>query len=521
MSVDMNYLFFILLLLMSGCRASESSLTATNVQLSDRYLGVLKHTAHEQDQLARLDIIQESDGPRGVRIRATLVLYFGDYTSDEYASYHYQNVRIDQASNTLIFDGPEREVHFVLTQGEGQKLEGDVKSGSGTVGRLIVENQRQVTVERPLVQKIWGEYRGVCDGVGRRLQIQSTPLRPIATNRSDPFAPFIIMAQIGDNGGAGCPLGASTCVTKTFIDADYDIFSGHIDLHGPLGAMDCTVDALGLTCGSCRYNRSSSETVNPGVKVLPTSQTEWSVSLNERAPSSGLDGVYKGYVHLKRRDIYHAMSIAVTTYREGDQLMASLVSSVRYGGHTQTDESITTKYDTRPINGSNSDMVFDRADQVTDMIIKVKKMGGGVIEGTWYSRKYGFVGNFSLASEGAVSLKNMEKLAPKLSGSYSNGALNIDMSVVMADREISSKDPFSPLIVEGNLWLTDITTRKPFTETAYDPFTGKFSLETDGPGGAYIGYRTKQGIKLKMPNQGIHRPMQSHSYIELQNVSQD
>ncbi len=509
----MKYLLSILLFF---CSVSAHAQT-----LSDRYLGVLKHSSLAQDQLARLDIIREADGSNSGRIRATLVLYFGDFTSDEYASYHYQNVRFDAGSKTLIFDGPEREVHFVLSVGDAERLEGDVKTGNGNVGRLILGTDRNVTVERPLVQKIWGEYRGVCDGVGRRLQVQSTPLRPIATNRSDPFAPFIIMAQIGDNGGAGCPLGAGTCVTKTFIDADYDIFSGHVDFHGPLGAVDCNVDDMGITCGGCRYNRSSSETVKPGVKTLPSSPTNWSLNLNENAPAAGLDGVYQGFVHLKRRDIYHAMSLAVTTYQEGGKLMASMVSSVRYGGHTQTDESITTKFDTRALNGNLTEMVFDRADQVADMIIKIKKIGGGVIEGTWYSRKYGFVGNFLLTSAGQVTLSEPAKLAPKLSGKYTNGKLNVNMSVVMADREISSKDPFSPLIIEGNLWLTEITTRKPFTETAYDPFTGKFSLETEGPGGAYIGYRTKNGLKLKMPNQGIHRPMQSHGHIELLDVSEE
>ena len=497
------------------------SVSANAQTLSDRYLGVLKHASLAQDQLARLDIIREENTANSGRIRATLVLYFGDFTSDEYASYHYQNVRFDEGSRTLIFDGPEREVHFVLSFVDGQRLEGDVKSGNGTVGRLILGTERQVNVERPLVQKIWGEYRGVCDGVGRRLQVQSTPLRPIATTRSDPFAPFIIMAQIGDNGGSGCPLGASTCVTKTFIDSDYDIFTGHIDFHGPFGAMACKVDDMGITCGSCRYNRSSAEAVKPGIKNLPTSQTAWSLNPGENAPSAALDGVYQGYVHLKRRDIYHAMSLAVTTYREGNKQMASVVSSVRYGGHTLTDESITTKFDTRALNGNLVEMVFDRADQVADMIIKIKKMGGGVIEGTWYSRKYGFVGNFLLTSSGGVSLADPDKIAPKVSGKYTNGKLNIDMSVVMADREISSKDPFSPLIIEGNLWLTDITARKPFTETAYDPFTGKFSLETEGPGGAYIGYRTKNGLRLKMPNQGLHRPMQAHGHIELANVSEE
>jgi hypothetical protein len=491
-----------------------------------RYLGVLQHEHLPQDQLARLDFITEQESGGILKLRATLVLYFGDYNSDEYASYDYDNVTYNLLTGTLIFDSSEREVHFVVNDFSGGRFDANLKTGHGVVGRLLLSQDSQVKVERPLVQKIWGEYRGVCGGVGQRLQVQSTPSHPIATNRTDPFAPFIIMAQIGDNAGAGCPIGASTCVTNVYHDADYDIFTGHVDFHGAYGSFSCNVDESGMTCGECRYNRSSSEGVRSGVVALPLSQPKWTMKLNENASTAGLQGVYKGYVHLERRDIYQAMSIAVTTYRQGsggtdsnENLMVSIVSSIRFGGHTDTDEAINTKFDPRPLNIMNTQPVFDRTDHSTDMILKITKIGGGIVEGAWYSRRFGLVGNFYLTSSGLVELAEPEKLDSKLTGHFSDGKLNVDMVVAMSDRATSSKDSFSPLTIQGNLWYTDITARNPFTDTAFDPFTGKFALETNGPGGAYIGQRTKRGIKLKVPNLGILRPMQSHNTIELMEVS--
>jgi hypothetical protein len=491
-----------------------------------RFVGFLHHEHRAQDQAARLDFIKESEDERTIKLRATLVLYFGNFDSDEYASYEYRNVSYDKASGTLVFDGAERELHFIVEAFRGEALEAKLRTALGVVGQLQLQQQNTVKVERPLVQRLWGEYRGVCEGVGRRLQIQSSPSHPIATNRTDPFAPFIIMAQIGDNGGAGCPTGASTCVTKVFHDSDYDIFTGHIDFHGAYGSMPCSVDEGGITCGTCRYNRSSGESVRGDVMEFKVSSPQWTIKVDDRAPEEGVDGVYKGFVHLERMDVYRPMSISVTTYpstsgtdAERAAGLVSVISSIRYGGHTDTDESINTKFDPRPLTQGDGELVFDRSDNTTDMILTITRIGGGVAEGRWFSRRFGFVGRFALASSGSILLSDPSKLDTKLAGGFSDGKLNIDMIVAMSDRATSSKDPFSPLTIQGNVWYTDLSPRKPFSETSFDPFTGKFALDTDGPGGAYIGMRTKKGIKLKVPNQGILRPMQSHSFIELMEVS--
>lgn len=507
---------------------------------SGRFTGIFHHAHLQQDQLARLDFVTERVTPGEVRIRATLVLYFGDFTSDEYVSYYYDRVHHDSRTGTLVFDSPEREVHFVVENFTGDEIRASLRSGLGIVGQLTLTKNPDAIATRPLVQKLWGEYRGICHGIGQRLQIQSTPNHPIATNRSDPFAPFIIMAQVGDNGGRGCPFGTSTCVSRVYHDADYDIFTGHIDFHGLSGSMACDIDPTGMTCGNCRYERSSREAVDPGLKTLSVSSPVWDVRQKKQINGNEtIQGVYKGFVHLERRDIYHPMSIAITTYQttreppnspiaspdDAKIEMASVISSIRYGGHTDMDESINTKFDARSVSALKSGhaVIFDRGDGSTDTIIKIDRLVDGILSGSWYSRRFGFVGNFLLAAGDKVSVHPMDrdKADSKLTGRFGNGKFTVKMLVAMSDRAISSKDPFSPLTIQGHLWYHQLTTRKPFTDTAFDPFTGKFSLDTEGAGGAYIGTRNKNGIRIKIPNQGILRPMQSHEFVDLVEILDD
>lgn len=58
-----------------------------------RCYGVLRHEGRPNDQLARLDFVTEQDANGVLKLRATMVLYFGDFSSDEYASYDYHNVQ--------------------------------------------------------------------------------------------------------------------------------------------------------------------------------------------------------------------------------------------------------------------------------------------------------------------------------------------------------------------------------------------------------------------------------------------
>ena len=510
-------LVLVLLSLLSICSKTEAAPTF------GRYLGVLRHANIAQDQLARLDFITEQEAGGILKLRASLVLYFGGFESDEYASYDYDNVSYNLLTGTLVFDTPERELHFVVSEFKPGDLKAELKTGTGSVGQLIMTQDDSVTPERPLVQPLWGEYRGVCDNVGERIQIQTTPPGNITTNRTDRFAPFGIHVQRGENGSSRCLHDAGTCITAVFNDADYDFFNGHIDLHGRSGSLACQIDQSGLICGQCQFKRSSTDAAVATVYLLKNPVPDWQVPTSAITPTSGIAGTYDGFVHLEGRDQYQPFSLAITTYRQspdggsGETLMVSVVANVKFGGHSATDETISTKFDPRPLNIMNAQPVLDREDHASDMILKITNIDSGVIEGEWHSRRFAKVGRFIVRANGPINLGADTKLAPDLTGNYDNGDWNVSLQVVFSDAALNSKDPFSPLAVQGWARFSDITPRMPITESAYDPFTGKFWL-TFNEHGDMIGRRTDHAILMKRPATGILRAMQPHPFIELPEV---
>ena len=511
-------LFMILLSMFSFCTRTLAAPTFS------RYIGVLHHANIAQDQLARLDFITEQETSGVLKLRANLVLYFGGFDSDEYASYDYDNVSYNLLTGTLIFDTPERELNFAVSEFKPGALIAELQTGTGPVGQLVMTQNQDVTPERPLVQPLWGEYRGVCEHVGERIQIQTTPPSSMTTKRTDRFVPFGIHAQRGENGSSRCLEPAGTCVTAVYNDADYDFFSGHVDMHGSMGSLACQIDQSGLICGQCQFRRNSNEAVIATNFRMKNTPANLQIASTSASPSANLAGTYSGFAHFENRDLYLPFSLAITTYRQspdgsaGDTLMVSIVANVKFGGHSTTDETISTKFDPRPLNIINAQPVLDRADHSTDMILKIISIENGVIEGEWHSRRFAKVGKFLVSNMGNIKLGPNAKFAPDMTGDYDNGDWHVNFQVVFADRAANSKDPFSPLTLRGWTRIADITPRMPITESAYDPFTGKFWIAMNERS-YMMGHRTEHSILMKRPAVGVLRPMQPHSFIELPEVT--
>jgi hypothetical protein len=483
-----------------------------------RYTGILRHANVAQDQLVRLDFITEQESNGLLKLRANMVLFFGGFDSAEYASYDFDKVTYNLLNGTLVFDTAERELHFIVHNFKDGHLQATVRTGVGNIGELILDQGDQAKPERPLLHPLWGEYRGICHGVGERLQIQTTPPTQITTSRSDRFAIFGIRAQKGEN-SRKCFSDVGTCINAVFNDGEYDFFNGHLDLHGDFGTLSCSVDQGGLTCKDCRFQRHSNERVENKLFVNPTSQPMWSIP--DASTSSGLAGYYKGYVHLEQRDLLQPISIQISTYRQtpdgsgSETLMVSLVSNLYFGGHSDTDATISTKFDPRPLNLMNAQPIFDRADHNTDMIIKILNFKGSVIEGEWHSRRFGRVGRFAVSSgQNIVQLQDDAKLAPVIASRFDNGNWNLFLQVVFSDNSATSKDPFSPLALHGWAQLKGLTPRISVQTSTYDPFTGKFLLDL-GDQSFMIGKRTSTGALITRPSNRILKPMLRHELLFL------
>ncbi len=72
-----------------------------------RYIGVLKHEKLGKEQLAKLDFIVSRTSENELELKAILTLHFGDFKSGEYVSYHYDKVRYNVLTGSMVFENKE------------------------------------------------------------------------------------------------------------------------------------------------------------------------------------------------------------------------------------------------------------------------------------------------------------------------------------------------------------------------------------------------------------------------------
>jgi hypothetical protein len=351
--------------------------------------------------------------------------------------------------------------------------------------------------------------------------VRALPFHPITTHRSDPFAPFAIVGELGENGNSACP-DAATCVEKTISDSDYNFFQGRIDFHSTRGGVTCAVDDMGLSCGSCRYQRHLPAIAELTAKTYSTATPTW--QLGDPGPAQdSIQGTFTGFVHQEFRDVYQPMIATLVSYRQpnaggnGDALMLSLSSNIGFGSSAQPDESISVKFDPRPLNILSPTPVFDRQDHNSDTMLKFTRLDSNAVEGVWFSRRFGRVGTFYLTRSGLVQPKDPSKLLEPLSGVYGGDQWRIEMDVGLSDNAPTSADPFYPLTIHGRFGMPYVTSMATIMEGAYDPFTSAFAI-TGNSLGTILGTHDRSGIKMHRSRQLIFRAMLPFSPTVLRKI---
>src|SRR5258707_503037 len=105
-----------------------------------RYVGVLRHTKQSKDQLARLEFIASEESGSLTQLMAVLMLHFGDFTTGEYVTYHFDNVRFNALTQQLVFDQPDQPIALVTHQFAGGAFVGNLRSAQfGDVGTLYLK----------------------------------------------------------------------------------------------------------------------------------------------------------------------------------------------------------------------------------------------------------------------------------------------------------------------------------------------------------------------------------------------
>lgn len=491
-----------------------------------RYTGILTHSEIQQDQLVKLDFIVNRQSSQEFNLIAVMTLYFGDYGSNEYVTYHFDNVIYNVLTGTMAFDQPDQDITFIVDHFGQGRISGNLRSSvAGDVGRIDLAQNQPVRPNRPLVQPLWGEYRGTCDDIGTVVQIQTSRSSGDSSRMGNPFGTFETTAQLAEVSPSGCGGNPTLCVMRVYDTGSYNFFTGQLDLMGRSRNLHCNVKANGINCNSCTLTRASNEAAGSGPKEFQTvaggfSQTPTQGGSDPAASTSDtqLGGEYKGFLFHEKLGVYQAVGLNLATYQApgsqgGQALFVSGVSTAYFGDHNSR-ESINQRFNQKEYPLLAPQIVLERLDGDVDTVIQITQLGSGSARGIWYSILFGRVGTFELKKNGLPSLPADASIMEPLTGFY-NGPDNwkLELQVIREATPVNTVNPFFPLNFKGAFRLQPVTPNIRIDSGSFDFYTGKVSMVLED-GSLFTGYRAKEGhIALKRPTPGIIRPLVPHRFM--------
>lgn len=485
--------------------ASQEVLAAASP--SGRFLGTLKHPRIQKEQLAKLDFITSREENNTLQLAAVLTLHFGGFDSGEYVTYHFEDVRFNLLTQTFVFNEVGQHISLVAKQYNGTDFDGELRSAhSPEVYTLKLSRETPPKPELPLIEPVMGEYQGKCESkvagkkIETRLQVVTYRSELGTHGAGDPFGAYRIRGLLGEKTDR-CGTSDGYCTWAQFNGGNYNFFKKRMNLQGKFRNLSCTVESDGLDCDTCdRLIRVSQETKSPRAFVPPTSKSLLSrdaVVIPDGTDSevTGIQGEYQGWLHHEYLDTYQATSLNILTFQVGattvetPELRMSAVASLFFGDH-DSEESLHYSFAERsyPNPLIAPQFLFQEKTRDLDAILQVTKIGGGVVEGVWYSNLFGRVGKFLMKKGSPPQLpEGVSTMAP-LSGIYESTDWELGVVIGQNQGQFNTHNPFSPLGFYGWTILYDVTPKIEITSGTYDFYTGKMGIEM-GAEEARVGWR--------------------------------
>jgi hypothetical protein len=511
-----------------------------------RYVGILKHDNLKKEQLAKLDFVVSRSAQNQLELRAVLSLQFGDFKSGEYVSYHYEKVRYNLLTGTLVFSETEMPFAIYVKNFSGDDLEGEVVSlWGGKVGTLVLSRTKPAKPSAPLIEPLWGEYTGKCGPEKAKLQLYTFRSTEDLAHQSQPFAAYFIKANLP----IGCKAGS--CVTLRFNSGAYNFYrkTEQLTLVGNNRTFTCTVGDDTLQCGSvephipgtidlrsCEFKRTSFEVAEPrqlapieNVGIFP--QTDPNQTLAPQQFSALQSGEYRGYVFHEYTGMYQAASLNFNVFQDGGTGGTKIASQGKlfFGDHSSPEMipyGFSENAYPNPLAGPQN-VVLSRVDANIDAVVQITSYESGVLKGIWYSLIFGRVGPFEMKLNALPTLPSGAKVVQRLTGVYRglktiipsepNSQWMIKLAVVPGTKPgFQSENPFFPNLLRGSMMLYPITPNEALTDGSYDFYTGRFGFvktNKEGNEHAWIGTQVSreelQLIHLSHVTVGIapkHKP---------------
>jgi len=459
--------------------------------VSGQYVGVLEHETLQKEQLAKLDLISSKDANNNLKIQGILTLHFGDFRSSEYVTYHYDKVVFDAINSTLTFDQENQEITITTVKFNSTTFVGNVRSNTnGFVGKLTLNKSLTAAPTLPLIEPLWGEYKGNCHGIDQYLQVQTFRSKDDTHRAGNPFASYQISAQIADPDEVICGNSGSEfdptprCVKGIYNSGSYDFFRDELLLSGSTGrTLSCSVQQNGITCDQCKMTRISKETAAPRALSWPKNVDAFPLARIPAGNIGPISGEYYGYVFHEYLNQYQAAKVSIVSFQDPSAPSGSLrISAVAnlFFGDFKSSEVLTYRFDERNFPILSQEFVLSQPEADVDALLKVVSFAKDTIKGVWYSQLFGRVGEFILVKDQAPSLDPSASLMPALKGQYMSPLLELNIATKLGQTPVNTDNPFYPLMFGGYFYYhAGITPRIPVLEGTYDFYTGRIGFIVD------------------------------------------
>lgn len=497
-----------------------------------QYQGVFNNEKIRRSQYVSLDLIQDPlscQDPQSdsCRYMAILKLFLGEPGSDEYVSYHFEDLDFNESEKTLALFHPDQEISILLKKTGTAQLSGILRSSfGGDCGEVVLElpnEEKLLPLQYPHLNALAGEYEGTCEnGQLTRLQIYTYRSTEDTSKIGNPFASFKLYSNWAYKDRSLCFEKSEFCIMGVFDKGTYNFFENDLMLMGPKRNVACKALTDGLICGQCQLLRTKAMP-SPPISPSKKSKKPFSERVSVRDSSStDWGGVYRGYLYHEGLDLYQLAEVNLRDFNTGSQRKLSANAHL-YFGEYEKKESISYRFETLELDvqSPRKQFILSRPDADLDAVIEVTEIGEGIMRGIWYSLLFGRVGPFELHQEKPVQIPEKALMMKSLSGFYSGDLWDLNLVVELGQTPLNSDNPFHPLTFSGWAKIQELGFRVTVLDGSYDFYTGKLGLVLSHPS-LFAGVRTPSGeIFLRKPGHLVGTVLKDWDLIQYEFVSSE
>lgn len=453
------------------------------------------------------------------------MLYFGDDGTHEYVSLYYDQAIVNQPQKeVMLFRDDDARSRRIPTMRLKFNEDDTVITGTmvsqteSVVGNLILKNGWDFGPGEYL-DEIGGIYdASQCERKdGAALKFEEVEILPSRLHQ-EKLVPEGMFGETNFVGNGLCKrLGHVSCVS--FTSGSYNFIRGRLDLHHGVSDWLCQRDDTDeISCESPVINKC---TLTRQRKILAPTLTAKTNVLSERfvwklpVPTTRSqdclkwEGDFRGLLTHRLAARKQHVEVRLNSFPSGvaDGVTKCVITGsakLYFANRTGRQSVLNFPIINVEMNAHNESMIL-HSDAYTDLALHLDINDDGLMTGGWYSRLFGYVGDFQAERDSKLWPEiNTASAVFSYEGLYTQREKPIyqfDLRAIESGFDKSSHDPFVQLKIQGSLFYggglpesNEAISWDTFTTSSYDYFTNFFVMKG---GATYSGYIDEVGMHLR------------------------